>query len=98
MSQRWNSRKISPEPRNITQIENTIANKLQNSHLIERCSSMELQEIKLEFLSILNDKTTVVKESTRQKYIYDCEKINNITYMYYFLTNFLLKADGLGIN
>jgi len=98
MSQRWNSRRLTPPPKNITNFENSIANKLQNSKLIERSSSMTLYEIQTEFISILNDKTTYVAEKTKIKYINQCESIKNITQMYYFLTNLLLKSDGLGIN
>jgi hypothetical protein len=98
MSQRWNSRRLTPSPNNITNFENSIANKLQNSKLIERSSTMSLFEIQTEFISILNNKTTNVAEKTKIKYINQCENITNLTKMYYFLTNLLLKSDGLGIN
>ena len=97
-TQRWNSRKLSATPENITAINNTIANKLEKSHLIAEMNTMTLDDIKNKFIEILNQKDTRVANKTRQKYLNDVNSINNKNRMYYFLINFQLKADGLGIN
>lgn len=97
-TQRWNSRKLTAAPDNITDIKNTIANKLQESKLISEMEILELDAIKSKFISILNEKTTRVAPKTKRKYLQDVEKISNKSRMQYFLINFQLKADGLGIN
>ena len=94
---RWDSRKLSAAPKNITQIENTVANKLQESKLIERMQTMEIVDIKQEFADILNSKTTKIKASTRRGYLNDLERIKGRNELQYFLVNFQLKADGLSI-
>lgn len=95
---RWNSRDACPTPKNITAIKDTVANKLQDSTLIHRMDKMNLNEIKKEFINILSDESTKISKHTKIKYKSDCEKQYSKTKMCYFLTNFLLKADGLGIN
>ena len=97
-TKKWNSRKLCPIAKNVTQIENTVANKLEESKLIERMSHMSLLEIKNQFIDILNMKDTKIAKETRNKYMLDVEKINNSTTMYYFLINFQLAADGLGLH
>lgn len=97
-TQRWNSRKLNSEPKNVTQIENTVAYKIQESKLIERMNDMTLTDIKTEFLNILSAKSTKIAKHTKVKYEMDCESKRSKTQLLYFLTNFLLKADGLGIN
>lgn len=94
---RWDSRKLSSAPKNITAIENTVANKLQESKLIERMQTMEISDIKREFSEILNAKTTKIKPTTRRGYLNDLERISSRNELQYFLVNFQLKADGLSI-
>lgn len=97
-TQRWNSRKLKAEPKSITEIENTVAYKIQETKLIERMNDMQLVDIKKEFLNILSADDTKISKHTKNKYVMDCESKRSKTQMIYFLTNFLLKADGLGIN
>jgi hypothetical protein len=95
---RWNARKLEDARKNVTAIENTVANKLQESKLIERMESMQIEDIKTEFADILNSKTTKIKSTTRRKYLNDLENTKGRADLQWFIVNFQLAGDGLALH
>jgi len=79
----------------ITETKNTIANKIYESKLIERMDLMNVDEIRSEFISILNDKKTSVKESTKNGWIDRTYQNKSKFKLMQMIANLHLAADGL---
>lgn len=79
----------------LSEIDNTIANKIIKSDLPARMQTLSFTEIKNEMLFILNEESTSISKKTYYKWNNKINQVNNKNEIMFTICNIVLAADDL---
>jgi len=82
----------------LSEVENTIANKIISSDLQHRMESLTFEEIKSEFKYILNEDSTSISKKTLYTWEYKINQFKSKNQIMYAICNLVLAADGYSLN